>query len=49
MPATGAPGSEAILAPSGVENDAESVSRTGLRREELLAELNRVRDKQTRL
>ncbi len=49
MPATGASGSGAILAPGGMGNDTTSIGGTDPRREELLAELNRIRDEQTRL
>ena len=49
IPATDASSSGATLAPSGIENGAGSVGETGQRREELLAELNRVRYEQDRL
>ena len=49
MPATGASGSGAIVAPSGIENGRTGLGETDHRREELLAELNRVRDEQARL
>ena len=49
MPATGASSSGATLAPSGIENATASADGTGQRRDELLAELNRVRDEQDRL